>query len=393
MPPQLPIYLDAHSTTPIDPRVLDAMMPFLTHAFGNASSVHHSYGNQAREAVERARAQVAALIGAQPDEIVFTSGATESNNLALRGAAASRRDRCAYVSCVVEHPAVLDPLKRLGREGHTVALVGVDALGHVDLDALGRAVGPSTAVVSLMHANNETGVVTNLAEVSKLIEPSGAWLHTDASQSAGKLPIDVGAMGIHLLSLSAHKLYGPKGVGALYVRRREPRVRLVALLDGGGHENGLRSGTLNVAGIVGLGEACAIAAREMATEAPRLAALRDRLRDRLFATIEDLAENGDAARRLPHSLNVAVSFVDSNTLLQELVEVAASSGSACSSAQPHPSHVLMAMLGDEDRVRSSVRFGLTRFTTQDEIDRAADAVAARVTELRRRSGAWATYRR
>lgn len=382
-----PIFLDSHSTTPLDPRVLEAMMPYLTHAFGNASSIHHAYGTEAREAVDRAREQVAALIGAQPDEIVFTSGATESNNLALRGAAETRRTRAPHlISCVTEHPAVLDPIKRLERDGHPVTLLGVDRGGHIALEALARAIMPATGIVSLMHANNETGVLHDLAAVADIVTPSGAWLHTDASQSAGKVPIDVAALGIHLLSLSGHKMYGPKGVGALYVRRRDPRVRLAALIDGGGHENGMRSGTLNVAGIVGLGAACEIAAAEMDNDARRLAGLRDRLRAQVLAGIVGAEENGDTHRRLPHSLNVTIPFVESNTLLQEMTTVAASAGSACSSAQPHPSHVLMAMFGDEDRARSSVRFGLTRLTTGEEIDQAAHDMVGMVRALRQRSG-------
>lgn len=381
-----PIFLDAHSTTPVDPRVLEAMLPYLTGAFGNASSVHHAYGSEARDAVEQARGEVAALIGAEADEIIFTSGATESNNLALRGAATTRRDRPALVSSVVEHPAVLDPLKRLQREGHPVTLVGVDRQGALDVGALDHAIDEKTALVSIMHANNETGVVSDLAAVGGLAAERGAWLHTDASQSAGKIPIDVRAMGVHLLSLSAHKMYGPKGVGALYVRRRDPRVRLAPLVDGGGHEAGLRSGTLNVPGIVGLGAACALARREMEADAVRLAGLRDRLLALLSAGIEGLEQNGDPARRLPHSLNVAIPWVDSNTLLQTLTSVAASAGSACSSAQPHPSHVLMAMFGDEDRVRSSLRLGLTRFTTPEEIEAAAAAIATAVGRLRAASG-------
>lgn len=381
-----PIFLDAHSTTPVDPRVLETMLPYLTGAFGNASSVHHAYGSEARDAVEQARGEVAALIGAEADEIIFTSGATESNNLALRGAATTRRDRPSLVSSVVEHPAVLDPLKRLQREGHPVTLVGVDGLGGLDVEALDHAIDEKTALVSIMHANNETGVVSDLVTLGALVAARGAWLHTDASQSAGKIPIDVRAMGIRLLSLSAHKMYGPKGVGALYVRRRDPRVRLAPLVDGGGHEAGLRSGTLNVPGIVGLGAACALARREMEADAVRLAGLRDRLLALLSAGIEGLEQNGDPARRLPHSLNVAIPWVDSNTLLQTLTSVAASAGSACSSAQPHPSHVLMAMFGDEDRVRSSLRLGLTRFTTPEEIEAAAAAIATAVGRLRAASG-------
>jgi len=385
-----PIYLDGHSTTPLDPRVLEAMIPFFREEFGNASSVHHEYGWRAAEHVDTARASVASLIGAEPKEIVFTSGATESNNLALRGAAFARRKVGGHlITAVTEHPAVLDTLERLEQEGFRVSRIPVLPNGRIDLEQLAGAFQDDTFLVSIMHANNETGVIQDIAEIGAMCSDRGVLFHTDATQSVGKIPVHVLNQNIHMLSLSAHKMYGPKGVGALYIRRRNPRVKIEAIIDGGGHERGFRSGTLNVPGIVGLGKAAELAAAEMEADAARLANLRDRLRDRLFSELDELIENGDRVHRLPHSLNVSIGYIDSVALLNELPGVAVSTGSACSSAHPEPSHVIRAM-ADEERARSSVRFGLTRFTTENEIDRAAELLIGAVRSLRSHSPLYAS---
>ncbi|MBI5506753.1 MAG: IscS subfamily cysteine desulfurase [Deltaproteobacteria bacterium] len=378
------MYLDHHSTTPLDPRVLEAMMPYLTERFGNAASRTHAFGWEAEEGVEKARAQVAALIGANAKDIVWTSGATESDNLAIKGALHFYRDKGRHiVTMATEHKAVLDSCKALGRDG----LADVTALkprsdGILDVAAAQAAITDATVMVSVMHANNEIGVVQPIAELGALCRAKGVLLHTDAAQSAGKIAIDVEAMHVDLLSLSAHKMYGPKGVGALYVRSKSPRVRLTAQIDGGGHERGLRSGTLNVAGIVGMGAACAIAKAEMAEEATRLLALRERLRARLFGGLDQLRVNGDLERRLPGSLNVSFACVEGESLMMGLRELAVSSGSACSSATLEPSYVLRAIGVGEELAHSSIRFGIGRFNTEDEIDYAAGRVIAEVRRLR-----------
>jgi cysteine desulfurase len=385
-----PIYLDGHSTTPLDPRVLEAMLPVLREDFGNAASVHHAYGWKAADHVEEARAAVAQLLGADPKEIVFTSGATESNNLALRGVAIARRQPGGHIiTAATEHPSVLDPLERLEREGVRVTRLPVLESGLIDHEALAQSFQPDTFLVSIMHANNETGVIQDIAAIGKLCVEHGVLFHTDATQSVGKIPVNVAEQDIHLLSLSAHKLYGPKGVGALYIRRRQPRVKLEPLIDGGGHERGYRSGTLNVPGIVGLGRAAQLALNEMHDDAARLSTLRNRLRDRLFSELDELIENGDPGHRLPHSMNVSIGYIDSVALLNELPGLAVSTGSACSSAHPEPSHVIRAMAGEE-RARSSVRFGLTRFTTEEEIDRAAGMLIQAVRSLRAHSPLYAS---
>ncbi len=380
-----PIYLDSHSTTPLDPRVLDAMLPTLREDFGNAASVHHAYGHRAEDLVEQARVTVAALIGAEPKEIIFTSGATESNNLALLGSASARKTAGGHIITVAtEHPAVLDPLHYLETQGHELTTLPVDERGRLDMQELRDAIRPNTFLVSVMVANNETGVIHDVREIGALCAERDLLFHTDATQAVGKIPVDVNAQNIHLLSLSAHKMYGPKGIGALYVRRRNPRVRLQPIVHGGGHERGLRSGTLNVPGIVGMGKAAEIALAEMNEDAKRLCALRDRLRSTLFRELDEIAENGDPDSRLPHSLNISVGYIDSVALLNALPDLAISTGSACSSAHPEPSHVIRAMVGEE-RARSSVRFGLSRFTTEKDIDRAAELFVQAVRSLRAHS--------
>lgn len=379
------IYLDNQATTPLDPRVRAAMAPYEDARFGNAASRQHAFGWEAAAAVKQARAAVAALIKASPGEIVFTSGATESNNLALKGVAEAYAERGRHlVTCATEHPSVLDPLAALARRGWEVTVLGVDGEGRLDLAALAAALRPDTVLVSLMAANNEIGLLHPIAEIGALTRARGVLLHVDAAQAAGKIPLDVDAMGIDLLSLSAHKLYGPKGVGALYLRRREPRVRLEPQLHGGGHEKGLRSGTLNVPGIVGFGAAAAIAAAEMATEAARLASLRDALLAGLRAGLDgvQLDLNGAREPRLAGNLNLSVAGVDADGLLMRLRGIALSSASACSTATESPSHVLAAMGLDPARVAGALRFSLGRFTTGEEIAATITAVTTAVRELR-----------
>ncbi len=378
------IYLDHHATTPLDPRVLEAMTPFLTEKFGNAASREHAFGREAADAVEAARAQVAALIGCDESEIVFTSGATESDNLAIKGLADSRRgDRDRIVTVVTEHPAVLDSCAAVERRGGVSVLrlkVGGDGL--IDPAELEASVDDRARLVSVMFANNEIGVIQDIPAIGALCKERGAIFHTDAAQAAGKVPIDVRAMDIHLLSMSAHKMYGPKGVGALYVRKRNPRVKLEPLIDGGGHERGFRSGTLNVPAIVGFGAACEIARAEMKGEAERLKSLRDRLWNGLRKRIDQVSLNGHPAKRLPGNLNVSFKFVESESLMVALEGIAVSSGAACTTAKAEPSHVLKALGLPEDLARASVRFGLGRFTTADEIDTVIDRVATAVKKLR-----------
>ena len=381
-----PIYLDYHATTPVDPRVLEEMLPYFTERFGNAASRQHAFGWEAQEAVDAARARIATLINASPGEIIFTSGATESNNLAIKGCARASRDRGDHVITVAtEHKSVLDSCRRLEQEGWKLTVVGVSPEGFVDLDELRRSLTERTVLVSVMAANNEIGVVQPLAEISSIVRQSAALLHTDAAQAAGKVPIDVEAQGIDLLSLTAHKCYGPKGSGALYVRRRRPRLQLECLIDGGGHENGLRSGTLNVPGIVGLGAAVEICRREMAQESARLASLRDRLLEGLRAGIDAVRVNGPASQRLPHNLHVSFDGIDGESLLMALGDLAVSTGSACSSGSQKPSHVLEAIGAVGDRAGASIRFGLGRWTTLEEIDAAIDRVTTVVRSLRSRA--------
>ena len=390
------IYLDHHATTPCDARVLEAMLPFFTQQFGNAASKQHAFGWAASDAVERARKQVAALIGAGSKDVIFTSGATEANNLAIKGAAKARRgpstslgtgERDHLVTVATEHKAVLDPMTRLEHEGWQVTVLPVDRLGLVDLAALEQAITPRTALVSVMAANNEIGVLQPIKDAAALAHAKGAWFHTDAVQVAGKLPFDVEALDVDFASLTAHKIYGPKGVGALYVRRPSTSptagqrdMRLAAEIDGGGHERGLRSGTLNVPGIVGFGQAAEIARAELTEEAGRTRALRERLLNGLLATTDGMTVNGALDARLPGNLNVSFAGIDGEALLVSLDDIAVSSGAACTAAEP--SHVLVALGLSTDRALASLRFGIGRTTTVDEIDYAAAKVADVVSRLR-----------
>jgi cysteine desulfurase len=378
------IYLDHHATTPVDPRVMEAMVPWFTGKFGNAASRTHSFGWEAGKAVDAARAEVAEIIGADPSEIVFTSGATESDNLAIKGVVDQYREKGDQVVTVVtEHKAVLDSCRAFDRAGRAkVTYLPVKPDGLVDLDLLRRAITDRTVLVSVMAANNEIGVLQPVAEIGALCHERGVLFHTDAAQACGKVPVDVQAMNVDLLSLSAHKLYGPKGVGALYVRKRHPRVKLVAQMDGGGHENGLRSGTLPVPLLVGFGKACGIAQREMPAESPRLLALRERLRRRIFSSLEHVTLNGSLDHRLPGNLNVSFAFVEGESLILGIGEVAVSSGSACTSAKMEPSYVLQALGVDEALSRSSIRFGIGRFNTEAEVDRTGELLEREVKRLR-----------
>jgi cysteine desulfurase len=384
----LPIYLDNHATTRTDPRVLDAMLPYFTEHYGNAASRTHSFGWKAEEAVELARSQVAALIGAEAKEIIFTSGATESDNLAIKGAARMQRRQGNHIVTVqTEHHAVLDPCRRLQSEGFDVTFLPVDRFGRVTQDQVADALTPRTILVSVMLANNEVGTLQPVAEIGKLCKERGVLLHTDATQAAGKVPIDVETLHADLISLSAHKMYGPKGVGALYVRRRSPHVRLEPLFDGGGHERGMRSGTLNVPGIVGFGEACAIAAVEMAGECVRVRALRDRLLARLRAALDGVHVHGSMEHRLSGNLNVSFEGIDGDALLVALPDLAVSTGSACSSHGASGSHVLESIGVPPALLQSATRFGLGRFTSEEEVEYAAGRVIEVVRKLRAESPA------
>jgi cysteine desulfurase len=379
----LPIYMDNHATSPLDPRVLEAMLPYFTVKFGNAASRNHSFGWEAEQAVETAREQIAKLIGATAKEIIFTSGATESNNLAIKGIAEMYRERGNHIiTQVTEHKAVLDTCKRLEKYGYRVTYLPVKADGIIDLDDLKRAMDDKTILVSIMAANNEIGVLQPIREIGKLCHEKGVLFHTDAVQAVGKVPVNVIADNIDVLSLSGHKIYGPKGVGALYVRRRNPRVQIAAQIDGGGHERGMRSGTLNVPGIVGLGKACEIAYEEMDTEAAYLRGLRDRLKNKLESELDYIHVNGSMEHRLPGNLNVSFVYVEGESLLMGINDVAVSSGSACTSATLEPSYVLKALGLGDDVAHSSIRFGLGRFNTQAEVDYVADKVIDIVKKLR-----------
>ncbi len=379
---KIPIYMDYHATTPVDPRVLDAMLPYFREEFGNASSKSHSFGWHAEEAVEAARAQVAALVGASPREIVWTSGATESNNLAIKGVAEFHAAKGKHlVTVATEHKAVLDSMHALERRGWAVTVLPVARDGRLDPAELKAALRPDTVLVSVMHANNETGVIQPIEEIGAVTRAAGVLLHCDAVQSAGKIPFDVERAQVDLASLSAHKLYGPKGVGALYVRRK-PRVRLTAQMDGGGHERGFRSGTLNVPGIVGFGAACALAQAEREAEAARVLALRERLRAGLAAGLDLLTVNGSLEHRLPGNLNVSFAYVEGEAMMMAIKNVAVSSGSACTSASLEPSYVLRAMGVGDHLAHSSIRFGLGRFTTEEEVDYTVRLVIEKVKKLR-----------
>ena len=390
------IYMDNHATTPLDPRVLEAMMPYLSRVFGNAASRSHGFGWEAEKAVETGRERIARLINARPKEIVFTSGATESDNLAIKGVVEFYKDKGNHViTATTEHKAVLDTCKALERKAIArVTYLPVDQYGRVDPDDVRRAITDKTVLVSVMYANNEIGTISPIAEIGKVTREKGVLFHTDATQGVGKLPVDVEAMNIDLLSMSAHKMYGPKGIGALYVRAKSPRVRLAPIIDGGGHERGFRSGTLNVPGIVGFGAACELCREGMADEAQRTLALRERLRDKLFAQLDDIYLNGHPVHRLPGNLNVSFAYVEGESLLMGLngsthpiavgdtPPIAVSSGSACTSATLEPSYVLKALGVGDDLAHTSIRFGLGRFNTQEEVDYVAARVVHEVQRLR-----------
>jgi cysteine desulfurase len=379
----LPIYMDNHATSQLDPRVLEAMLPYFTTKFGNAASRNHSFGWEAEQGVETAREQIARLIGATAKEIIFTSGATESNNLALKGVAEMYRERGNHIiTQVTEHKAVLDTCKRLEKQGFRVTYLPVKADGLIDMEDLKRAMDDKTILVSIMWANNEIGVLQPIAEIGKLCHERGVLFHTDAVQAVGKVPVNVITDNLDLLSLSGHKIYGPKGVGALYVRRRNPRVQVAAQIDGGGHERGMRSGTLNVPGIVGLGKACEIAQEEMAEESKQLAHLRDRLKAKLESELDYIHVNGSMEHHLPGNLNMSFVYVEGESLLMGIHEIAVSSGSACTSATLEPSYVLKALGLGDDVAHSSIRFGIGRYNTEAEIDYTAAKVIDVVKKLR-----------
>lgn len=380
---KLPIYMDSHATTRTDSRVVEAMVPYFTEFFGNAASRNHSFGWEAEQATEKARKQIADLIGATPKEIVFTSGATESNNLALKGIAEMYAERGNHIiTQVTEHKAILDTCKHLEKEGVRVTYLPVQTNGLIDLDQLREAITDKTILISIMYANNEIGVVQPMKEIGKIAKEKGILFHSDAVQAVGKIPVNVTADGIDVLSLTGHKLYGPKGVGALYVRRRNPRVQITAQMDGGGHERGMRSGTLNVPGIVGLGAACEIAQREMPEESKRLSFLRDKLKDKLMGTLDEVYINGTMEHHLPHNLNISFAYVEGESLLMGINDIAVSSGSACTSATLEPSYVLKALGAGDDLAHSSIRFGLGRFNTEEEVDYVANKVIDVVKKLR-----------
>ncbi len=380
---KLPIYMDNHATTRVDPRVFEAMKPYFIEHFGNAASRNHSFGWEAEEAVEKARKQIAAIIGATNKEIVFTSGATESNNLAIKGVAQMYAEKGNHIiTAATEHKAVLDTCKRLEKDGVRVTYLAVQQNGLIDLDQLRDAITDKTILITIMYANNEIGVLQPVAEIGKIAKERGVLFHSDATQAVGKVPVDVIRDNIDLLSISAHKMYGPKGVGALYVRRRNPRVQLTAQIDGGGHERGMRSGTLNVTGIVGLGEACAISKAEMPEESKRMEYLRDKLKDRLLASLDECYINGTMEHRLPNNLNISFAYVEGESLLMGINDIAVSSGSACTSATLEPSYVLKALGAGDDLAHSSIRFGLGRFNTEEEVDYVAGKVIDVVRKLR-----------
>jgi cysteine desulfurase len=378
-----PIYLDYHATTPVDPEVLATMLPYFTEVFGNAASRNHEFGWTAEAAVENARAQVARLIGASDKELIFTSGATESNNLALMGAAQMYREKGNHIiTTPVEHKAVLDTCHHLETQGFDVTYLEVDQYGRVDVEKLRAAITPRTILVSVMFANNEIGSINPIAEIGRLCKEKGILFHTDAVQAIGKVPVNVEALGVDLLSLTAHKIYGPKGVGALYVRRKNPRVRLAPLLHGGGHERGMRSGTLNVPGIVGFGKACEVLARLADSEPARLRRLRDRLWDGIRSQLDEVYLNGHPTERLPNNLNVSFAYVEGESMMMGMKDLAVSSGSACTSASLEPSYVLKAIGVGEDLAHTSIRFSVGRFTTEEEVDYAIAKVVSTVRKLR-----------
>ncbi|MGD9649581.1 MAG: IscS subfamily cysteine desulfurase [Dongiaceae bacterium] len=388
MPLTRPIYLDYQATTPMDPRVLEAMLPYFTEKFGNPHSRNHLYGWEAEDAVEEAREEIAKIINADAKEIIFTSGATESNNLALKGVGHFYKDKKNHViTCVTEHKCVLDSCRHLEQEGFEITYLPVKPNGLIDMEQLKAAITDKTALVSIMMVNNEIGVIQPVAEIGKLCRERGVFFHTDAAQAVGKVPIDVEAMNIDLLSISGHKIYGPKGIGALYVRRR-PRVRLQALIDGGGQERGMRSGTLPTPLCVGLGKACEIARLEMTEENKRLENLRRRFLQNLRRELKDIYINGDEDHRVPGNLNISFAYVEGESLMMGIKNLSVSSGSACTSASLEPSYVLRALGVEEELAHTSLRIGFGRFTTEEEVDRAAADIIAAVNKLRAMSPLW-----
>ena len=383
---KLPIYMDYHATTPVNPRVVQAMLPFFTEHFGNPASRNHAFGWEAEEAVDEARKHVADLIGASAREVIFTSGATEANNLAIKGVAEMYREKGNHIiTCVTEHKAVIDTCKKLEKQGGRVTYLPVQKDGRIDLAQLRDAITDKTILITIMTANNEIGVLQPIAEIGAIAKEKGVLFHTDAVQAAGKVPFDVNQMKVDLVSMSAHKMYGPKGVGALFVRRRNPRVLLAEQISGGGHERGMRSGTLNVTGIVGFGKAAAIAKAEMATESERLRGLRDKLNAALHANLDEIFINGSVEHRLPHSLNISFAYVEGESLLMGINDVAVSSGSACTSASLEPSYVLKALGAGDDLAHSSIRFGLGRWSTEEEVNYVVEKLTTVVRRLREMS--------
>src|SRR6186713_123362 len=380
---KLPIYMDYHATTPVDPRVVEAMLPYFTQQFGNAASRNHAFGWEAEEAVENARKQVADLIGASAKEVIFTSGATESNNLAIKGVAEMYREKGNHViTCVTEHKAVIDTCKKLEKQGMRVTYLPVQKDGRISLDELRAAITEKTILITIMTANNEIGVLQPIAEIGAIAKEKGILFHTDAVQIVGKVPFNVNELNVHIASLSGHKIYGPKGVGALYVRRRNPRVLLTPIIDGGGHERGMRSGTLNVPGIVGFGKSAQIAREELDKEVAEMFRLRERLRASLERELDEVYINGDLEKRLPGNLNMSFAYVEGESLLMGINDIAVSSGSACTSASLEPSYVLKALGVGEDLAHTSIRFGIGRFNTEEEVDYVAKRVIDVVRRLR-----------
>lgn len=390
---KLPIYLDNNATTPVDPRVLEAMLPYFKEHFGNAASRNHPFGWEAEEAVDYAREQVAKLVGADPKEIIFTSGATESDNLAIKGIFEMYASKGNHIiTCVTEHKAVLDTCKHIERLGGEVTYLEVQPDGLIDLGQLEAAIKPTTILIAIMYANNEIGVIQPIREISAIAKKHGVLFFTDATQAVGKIPVDVQKDGIDLMAMTAHKMYGPKGIGALYVRRKNPRVKVTAQMDGGGHERGMRSGTLNVPGIVGFGKACELARLEMVEESARLSKLRDKLESSLMQ-LEEAYVNGNREHRLPHVANISFKYVEGEGLLMGFNKnIALSSGSACTSASLEPSYVLKALGLGDDLAHSSLRFGLGRFTTEEQIDYTIDAITTTVNKLREMSPLWEMFK-
>ena len=388
---KLPIYLDNNSTTPMDPRVLEAMMPYLTDVFGNSASRNHPFGWAAEEGVDYAREQIAALINCDSKEIIFTSGATESDNLGIKGVFEMYSQKGNHIiTTTTEHKAILDTCKHLEKQGGRVTYLPVDELGLISLEDLEAAMTPETILVTIMYGNNETGTIQSMREIARIAHSHGALFMTDGTQAVGKIPVDVIADGIDIMAFTAHKMYGPKGVGALYVRRKNPRVKVTSQMDGGGHERGMRSGTLNVPGIVGLGKACELARLEMASDAARLSVMRDRLEKEL-TTLEETYVNGSVEHRLPHVTNISFKYVEGEGLMMGVKDLAVSSGSACTSASLEPSYVLKALGLSDDLAHSSLRFGLSRFTTDEQIDYAIGHVKEAVTKLREMSPLWEMF--